>query len=103
MKTLILVLVSGCLSLISVSGNATEVIGTSGSNKSKEKSLFILKTNKKFIGARVEIFQANGALIAAQHLEKKKVVIDFSEVRKGSYTIRVSKGQEKQEYLYVRN
>lgn len=103
MKTLILVLVSGCLSLISLSGNATEVIGTSGSNNSKEKSLFILKTNKKFVGAKVEIFQANGALIATQNLEKKKVVIDFSEVRKGSYTIRVSKGQEIQEFLYVRN
>jgi len=100
MKTLIIFLVASILLFsLTVHANDESRAGTSG----KDKRVFILKTTKKFTGAKVEVFKADGELIAYQNLEKRKVVIDFREVRLGTYTIRVTKGNETKEYLFTRN
>jgi len=62
----------------------------------------VLKAQKKLIGATVEIISANGNLITSQQLERRKVVIDFEAVKYGTYTIRVSKGNESTEFLFVK-
>jgi len=65
-----------------------------------DSQVFVLKAEKRFVGAKVEIFAANGNLITAQKVDKKKLVIDFGDVRKGVYTIRLTKGDERQEYTF---
>ena len=100
MKTLIKVLVASLILFsLTVHANDETRAGISG----KDKSVFILKTTKKFVGAKVEVFKADGELIAYQNLERKKVVIDFRDVRLGTYTIRVTKGDESKEFLFVKN
>lgn len=101
MKTLIKVLVASLI-LFSISVHAGPKDDTRAGISGKDKSVFILKANKKFIGAKVEVFKADGELIAYQSLQKRKVVIDFGEVRLGTYTIRVTKGKDTQEYLFTK-
>lgn len=99
MKTLIKVLVASLI-LFSLSVHAGD--DTRAGITGKDKSVFILKANKKFIGAKVEVFKADGELIAYQNLQKRKVIIDFGEVRLGTYTIRVTKGDDEQVYQFVK-
>jgi len=100
MKTSVHVFVAGLLLIGSLQAASAEDIH-SGSN-AKSKSLFVLKTQKKFIGAKVEIFQPNGEIITSQSLDRKKVVIDFGDVRLGTYLIRVTKGSETKVFQYVK-
>ncbi len=68
--------------------------------KSKHSSLFVLKTDKKFIGATVEIVSSSGEVITSHTLEKRKLFIDFKDVEQGSYTVRLTKGNEVREFNY---
>jgi len=68
----------------------------------KRESLFVLRTNKQLVGARVEVFYTNGSLVTAQRLEKKKMIIDFTDARLGIYTIRVTKGDKTKDFHYIK-
>ncbi len=68
---------------------------------SKYKNLFVFKAKKKFTGATVEIFSSNGEMVTSQQLQKRKMIINFSDVRYDTYTIRIEKGNDKQEFKYV--
>ena len=68
----------------------------------KHESLFVLRTNKQFVGAKVEVFYTNGSLVTAQRLEKKKMIIDFTDARLGIYTIRVTKVGTTKDFHYVK-
>lgn len=70
--------------------------------KEKQKNLFVMKADKKFRGAKVEVLSATGNVITSGSLEKRKVVIDFNAVKFGTYTIRVSKGDETKEFHFVK-
>ncbi|WP_133259503.1 hypothetical protein [Pseudochryseolinea flava] len=70
--------------------------------KERQRNLFVMKAEKKFRGARVEVLSANGNVITSGNLEKRKVVIDFNAVKFGTYTIRVSKGDETKEFHFVK-
>lgn len=63
-------------------------------------NVFVLHTEKKFIGAKVEIFSSNGQLLTAQTLRKKKMIIDFGDAGMDTYTIRLSKGDQRREVQY---
>jgi hypothetical protein len=67
---------------------------------SRHKNLFVVRTDKKFLGARVEVLYSNGELVTSQTLQKRKMIIDFCDVKHGSYTIRLLKGQEVREFSY---
>ncbi len=69
---------------------------------SKYKNLFVFKAKKKFTGATVEIYSSNGEMVTSQHLKKRKMIINFSDVRYDTYTIRIAKGNNKQEFQYVK-
>jgi len=69
---------------------------------SKHKNLFVFKTKKKFAGATVEIYSSNGSMITSQHLQKRKMIISFSDARYDTYTIRIAKGNNTQEFHYVK-
>jgi hypothetical protein len=66
----------------------------------KTKNLFVFKTDKKFVGAQIEVVQANGNIIAKQVLLKRKMIVDFDNVKLGAYTIRITKGNQIQEFQY---
>lgn len=68
----------------------------------KEKDLFVFRTEKGFIGAKVEIFSDSGELLTAQTIQKRKMIIDFGDVAFGTYTIKVSKGNMVQEFQFVK-
>jgi len=69
---------------------------------SKNKNLFVFKTQRKFVGATVEIYASNGELLTAQNLQKRKLIIDFGSVIKDTYTIRVVKGTNVRQYQYIK-
>lgn len=69
---------------------------------SRHKNLFMFKAERKFLGASVEVYYTNGDLVTSQKLEKRKMIIDFCDVKFGEYTIRLKKGNEIQEYHYVK-
>jgi hypothetical protein len=68
--------------------------------RSKYKNLFVFKTDRKFKGAQVEVLSSDGARVTSQTLEKRKMIIDFCDVKQGSYTIRISKGDRVKEFQY---
>ena len=82
---------------VNVTAEAIEVI-----EPPKQKNLFTLKAEKEFVGAQVEIYNANGELITSQSLQKRKMVIDFGDVKFGMYTIKVVKGESLQEFKYLK-
>ena len=69
---------------------------------SKYKNLFVFKAERKFVGATVEVYYSNGDLVTTHTMEKRKMIIDFCDVKFGEYTIRIKKGNEVEEYRYVK-
>ena len=69
---------------------------------SKNKNLFVFKTEKKFVGALVEVYSSQGELLTSQNLNNRKMIIDFGSVISDTYTIRVVKGNATREYQYKR-
>lgn len=68
----------------------------------KNKSLFVFKAKKKYVGATVEVYSSQGTLVTAQSLRKRKMIIDFGDVRQDTYTIRITKGSSKKEYQFIK-
>lgn len=78
-------------------------VATDGDSvRTKDKDLFVLKTERKFAGAKVEVFTNSGQLVTAQKVEGRKVIIDFGSTEYGTYTIKVSKGDRVKEFEYIR-
>lgn len=88
--------------LLTVCSFAASADSINVSEPPKNKNLFTLKTDKDLLGAQVEIYNSKGDLITAQSLQKRKMVIDFDEAHFGTYTIKVVKGDEEREFLYVK-
>lgn len=93
MNKLKIILIIAAFFVIAQSASAATV-------RIKDKSLFVFKTDRKFIGATVEVIYINGDVVASQKLGKRKIVIDFAEVKPGDYTIRVTKGKRIEEFYY---
>jgi hypothetical protein len=74
-----------------------------GSDPTKEKDLYVLKTDRSFVGAKVDIYSSKGHVLTTQLLRKKKVIIDFTDVKDGYYIIRVSKGSKVKEFQFVKS
>jgi hypothetical protein len=68
----------------------------------KNKSLFVFRAKKKFAGATVEVYSSQGKLVTAQSIHKRKMIIDFGDVSKDIYTIRIVKGAETKEFRFVK-
>jgi hypothetical protein len=69
--------------------------------KSKHNSLFVLKADREFVGATVEVLSSKGDLITSSTLGRRKMVIDFKAVEQGSYTVRLTKGAEVRQFNYL--
>jgi hypothetical protein len=100
MKTLFKILFIGLLTVL-LSYAATA--GATGNDPvAKDKNLFVLKADKKFVGAKVTILQSNGTVVAEQILERRKMIIDFDSMKTGAYTIVLSKGGQTKEMKFTR-
>ncbi len=69
---------------------------------SHHPNLFIIRTERKYLGALVQVVASNGDVVTAQRLQRRKIIIDFCDVKCGEYTIRIRKGDEVLEYTYVK-
>jgi cell division protein YceG involved in septum cleavage len=85
------------------------VFGTSSSRNSvhivssKKKDLFVFKVNKSWQGARVEVLAANGECVSRQRLLKRKMIINFCDMKPGTYKINVTKSGLREEFDYIKN
>lgn len=68
----------------------------------KSNHIVVFNTDRKFIGATVEVLDANGNPVVTQKLERRRMMIDFGLVRSGEYTIRVKIEDDVLEYRYVK-
>lgn len=99
MKTLITLAVA---LLITTSTFAATVRNEGNGTPARSKNLFVVKTQKRFAGATIEVVSAHGEVIAVERLQKRKVIIDFGTAPSGTYTIKVSKDNAVQEFQYTR-
>jgi hypothetical protein len=90
------------VAVLMIGSASTRAFGNSGDlpASGKSKNLFVVKTDKKLVGAKIEVIYANGRVVSSQTLQKRKMVIDFGDVKDGSYTIRLSKGDTVKEFRY---
>ena len=104
MKTLIKVLVAGSLFISSTVTTlaATKNDETTTTTSTRHKNFFKVRAQKRFLGATVEVFVGDGDLLTAQNLQKRKVIIDFGDAKGGTYTIRLTKGNETKEFFYIK-
>jgi len=100
MNKLKIILIIAAFFVIAQLVSAAPTLAGSGTVRIKDKTLFIFKTDKKFVGATIDIIYANGDVVASQKLEKRKMVIDFADVKPGEYTVRVTKGKRVEEFYY---
>src|SRR5438132_268880 len=68
----------------------------------KQKNQFVFKIGKLWKGANVEVINENGELVSQQKLYKKRMTIDFNNVKTGNYTIFVRKGDKVEQFKYFR-
>jgi hypothetical protein len=99
MKTLLAVVVALMIVTTGKAGKPEDAIII---GQTKNKSLFVYKTQRKFVGAMVEVYTSNGDLLTAQNLQKRKLIIDFGTALNDTYTIRVVKGTVTREFQYVK-
>lgn len=102
MKTLKVLLVA---ILISISTNMFAKVVPSDSIKSvtdsSQSELIMLRIEKDQIGSEVMVFHSSGDLVMSKIVKRKKMVIDFSEVKYGTYTVILMKdGAEIDSFIF---
>lgn len=92
-----------CLSLFTASvglfashANAVHVVS------SRQKDLFVFKVSKSWHGAKVEVLGPNGEPVNSQRLLKRKMIINFYDVKPGTYKIKITKDHHTEEFQYIK-
>lgn len=95
MKAFLLALCLLSLSALAAKGQqSVEVLQT------KNADAFVFKIDPKFIGGEVEVVSASGDSVVKQILPKRKMKIDFRNVKSGTYTVKVKKGMLVEQFQY---
>jgi hypothetical protein len=102
MKTLLKIFFLGVLTALLTFAAMAKETPRAKPGYGKDKGFFIFKADRKLIGANVKILKSNGTVIAEQVLKKRKLVIDFNDIKSGSYTIRIVKDENIQEFTYYK-
>lgn len=68
--------------------------------ETKYRNLFVFKADRSLLGSEVEVYHSNGDLVSKQVLSKRKMVIDFCDVKFGNYVIKVVKDGIAREFSY---
>jgi hypothetical protein len=69
--------------------------------ESNNKHVFVFKVEKEFRGGRIEVLSADGKRVTAQRLMRRKMIIDFCDVKAGVYTIVVKKDDQIKKFEFV--
>jgi hypothetical protein len=88
------------LAITAVEVYASDVV--SGSSVTVAETKLVVKTGKDLVGGHVLVYNSNDVLVVVQKMKKRKLTIDFSNVVFGVYTIRIVKGEEQQEYHFLK-
>lgn len=70
--------------------------------KLRKNNQLVFRTNGSLKGAEVEVLASDGHVVTRDRLVRKRLVIDFSQVGAGHYTVRVTKGEQVQEIAFYR-
>src|SRR6185369_8419666 len=62
----------------------------------------IVKAPRKYKGADVEVVSSTGETVTFLKLNKRKMIIDFKNVRSGSYVIKIKKEATKEEFQFIK-
>ena len=65
----------------------------------KHQDLFSFKVDRKFRNGMIEVYYAN-ELVAVTSLVKRKMVINFCDVKSGTYIIKVKKNNRIEEFQF---
>jgi hypothetical protein len=69
---------------------------------SKHQNLFVFKVDRKFKKALIEVYYGNGDLVAITAMARRKMIINFCDMKSGSYTIKVKKNNRIEEFQFVK-
>ena len=101
MKTLNIIL---AIVLLSFSANAFAAVSPADSVvvvEQPQNDLYMLKVDKDLFGAKVVVTYSNGDQVSNMTIRRKRIVIDFDEVKFGKYTISIVKdGVTVEEFNY---
>lgn len=90
-----LVLISATLMAAPMHSDSVSVVETN------KKNLFIIKINNDMKGGEVKVIHSSGEVVTSMEMNKKKIIIDFCDVKFGVYTIKVMKnGEEVESFTY---
>lgn len=79
--------------------NATPVEGRDVVH-SRKKDVFAFTTDRSMRGAELKVFFSNGDVLVSERMRRRRMVIDFAEVRRGTYTIVVMKDGATKTFQY---
>jgi len=69
---------------------------------SGQKDLFVFKVSKSWHGAKVDVLDATGEPINSQRLLKRKMIINFCDLKAGTYKIKITKDHHTEEFQYIK-
>ncbi|MEQ8927596.1 MAG: hypothetical protein RLO81_17400 [Fulvivirga sp.] len=61
------------------------------------KNILKFKVDKELVGATIILSYSNGDIVTTEVLERKRLVIDFYDVKSGDYTVEIKKGDYKKD------
>ncbi|HEY5748960.1 MAG TPA: hypothetical protein VIU12_22985 [Chryseolinea sp.] len=70
---------------------------------SMKRDIFYFKTASNFTGALVEVYSPSGDLIFTGQVLRHKSLIDFYFETPGTYTIKITKGSETEEFTFEKS
>ncbi|TXH31316.1 MAG: hypothetical protein E6Q96_00275 [Cyclobacteriaceae bacterium] len=69
----------------------------------RNQTQFVFKVQKEMLGAHVGIQSEDGNQINSQRLLKRKMIIDFTDLPVGHYTVVIEKDGKTESFEFVRN
>lgn len=99
MKNAIKIVIALLITSSSVLAANDDQVGKTDSNS---QQVFVFKVNKEFKGGRIEVLSAEGKRVTAQRLMRRKMIIDFCDVKTGVYTIVVKKDDQIKKFEFVK-
>jgi hypothetical protein len=67
---------------------------------SKKRDIFYFKVRQSFIGARIDVRDNDGHIIATEEVRQKKSIVDFYFEKPGTFTITITKGDKQETFQY---
>lgn len=67
-----------------------------------KSDVLVLKTDKEFVGGKVMVFNSNKDLVTVSRMKRRKLAIDFRTADFGVYIVRIVKGNEWEEFHFMK-